>query len=381
MEPIARQLTLVRERLGRSQKEVAARLGVSASLVSKWEKGERKPDIAQVWELSRVFGVSPYFLERARRVVTFRTGSQTARGVGDKSAFGEVLNDAAQQIHNLYDVWERAGKVPARFPLALEYAEEGLARQARMVRDCLRLNGKVIYAELREALAEQNVLVFEWKLPAKISGLSHQADFSVIFINRDMPERVKLFTLCHELGHLLYHLRGSDDSTVSVMATRSDPHEKEANRFAAELLMPAERINALVAIGRNSLKSKTGFLAAAENFGVSKEAMFYRLSQSPWQVFSHAEQERYFKKTARTEHETGQLGARVTEVREQLPPPLLQLSTQLWLDGEVTLGKVAELCLAARSRMDLYLVGMAEDAEPPGDDVILGLAEVDGIHS
>ncbi|NBP24932.1 MAG: XRE family transcriptional regulator, partial [Proteobacteria bacterium] len=41
----------VRERLGKSQKEVAERLGVSPSLVSKWEKGERKPDDGQFWEL------------------------------------------------------------------------------------------------------------------------------------------------------------------------------------------------------------------------------------------------------------------------------------------------------------------------------------------
>ncbi|NBP25654.1 MAG: helix-turn-helix domain-containing protein [Proteobacteria bacterium] len=38
----------------RLQKEVAERLGVSPSLVSKWEKGERKPDDGQFWELMKI---------------------------------------------------------------------------------------------------------------------------------------------------------------------------------------------------------------------------------------------------------------------------------------------------------------------------------------
>jgi transcriptional regulator with XRE-family HTH domain len=109
MEPFALHLTTVRERLGKSQKEVAKRLGVSPSLVSKWEKGERKPDTVQFWELSRVFGVSPFYLQNAKRVVSFQPRSQAARGADDKTCFGEALNDAAQQIHHLYEVWDRAG--------------------------------------------------------------------------------------------------------------------------------------------------------------------------------------------------------------------------------------------------------------------------------
>ena len=135
MEPFALNLTSVRERLGKSQKAVAERLGVSPSLVSKWEKGERKPGVVQIWELARVFGVSPFFLENTKRLVNFQPRSQAARGSEDKALFGEALNDAAQQIYSLYDVWERAGQVPARFPLVLEYSEASLPRQARTVRD------------------------------------------------------------------------------------------------------------------------------------------------------------------------------------------------------------------------------------------------------
>ena len=379
MDSFALNLTSVRERLGKSQKAVAERLGVSPSLVSKWEKGERKPDSSQIWELGRIFGVSPFFLQEANRVVNFQPRSQAARGAEDKHTLGTALNDAAQQIHHLYDVWNRADHVPARFPLALEFSEVDLPRLSRTVRDFFRLNDRISYGELREALTEHHVLVFEWKLPPKLSGLSYQRDFSAIFINEGMPEKVKLFTLCHELAHLLFHLRGEEDTAVSVMATRSDPLEKQANHFAAELLMPADRVTALVGRNRAELKRKAVFFAAVESFGVSHGAMFYRLTQAPWQVFSYTDKARLFTESAREATEAP--GARVRKVPEQLPPPLLRHASQLWLAGKATAGKVAEWCMTARSAMDMHLATLADDSEFSVDDVDLGYAEVDGVTS
>lgn len=376
MDAIATNLTTVRERLGKSQKEVAARLGVSPSLVSKWEKSERKPDEGQIWELARMFGVTASFLQDERPAVQFRPRSQVARNSDDKSGLGSALNDAAQQIHSLHEIWAMSDRTPQRLPLAMEFSDPMLPTLAATVRSLLRLNDKVTYAELREALTEQQVQVFEWKLPPKLSGLSFQRDFSVIFINETMPEKVKLFTLCHELAHLLFHLRGENETEVSVMASRNDPHEKEANHFAAELLMPAVKVDALVKAEGAKLQEKAGFFAAVERFGVSPGAMFYRLAQRPWEVVTYAKKAEFFTEIVRAPLEAP--GARVTKVEEQLPLELLKLSAELWQAGKVSMGKVAEWCMAARSKMDMYLVTLA-DRDQPVDDIDLGYAEVDGM--
>ncbi len=376
MEPFALQLTTVRERLGKSQKEVAARLSVSPSLVSKWEKGERKPDDGQFWELARLFGVTAPFLQNQSPAVQFRPRTQMARNSDDKAELGAALNDAAQQIQFLHEVWNVAELTPRRLALAMEFTDPMLASLATTVRQFLRLNDKVTYLELREALAEQSVLVFEWKLPPKLSGLSFQRDFSVIFINATMPERVKLFTLCHELAHLLFHLRGGNETEVSIMASRNDPKEKEANHFAAELLMPAVKMDALVKAEGEKLREKAAFFAAVEQFGVSPGALFYRLAQRPWEVVSYPMKAQLFTEIARPEVESP--GARVTEVAKQVAPEMLQTAAGLWLAGKASRGRVAEWCLAARSKMDAYLVSLAE-RDQPVDDVDLGYAEVDGM--
>ena len=48
----------LRKRAGLSQEELADRLGVSRQAVGKWENGAATPDISNVVELSRVFGVT-----------------------------------------------------------------------------------------------------------------------------------------------------------------------------------------------------------------------------------------------------------------------------------------------------------------------------------
>lgn len=382
MKPFSDNLARVRERLGMSQKAAATRMGISSSLVSKWEKGERTPDETQLWELSRVYGVDPAFLRDGARAVAFQPRSMMHRGADDKQGLGAALNDAAAQIHSLYSVWELSGQVPRRLSLSLDYSEPRLAELAATVRRFLGLNERITYTELCQALAENSVLVFEWKLPPKLSGLSHQRDFSVIFVNRDMPERVKLFTLCHELAHLLFHLRGEEDTAVSVMATRNDPNEKQANRFAAELLMPMAKLDELVTRQGTKLRTKAGFFAAVDHFGVSHGAMFYRLVQRD--VVSYTEKSRFFTEATRPDAEPE--GARVSETKgirfeEQVPPQLLELVTALWQSGKASIGKVASWCNAARSTVEKFLASVAEEGGDSVDDWDLGFAEVEGLEA
>ena len=370
MTAFAANLTAVRNRLGKSQKEVAGRLGVSASLVSKWEKGERAPDETQRWELGRFFGVSQSFLRAERPAVNFQPRSQVARDASEKDGLGIALVDAAQQIHFVHEIHEMTRTMPSVFPLTMQWNEQGLTRQAADVRQFLRLNERITYGELRTALSERDVLVFEWNLPPKLSGLSHRRDLSVIFINAAMPERVKLFTLCHELAHLLYHLHEGEDTEVSVLATRNDPHEKEANRFATELLMPEAALGGMIMRGAEELRTRAGFLAAVNRFGVSPEAMFYRLAQAG--VTRWTERERFF--TAKKREATEKAGPRVENLEAQVPTPLLDKAASLWQNEKVSGGKVAEWLFASRDDVDAWLVELDEAVE-------LGLAETDGISA
>lgn len=77
------------------------------------------------------------------------------------------------------------------------------------------------------------------------------------------------FTVAHELGHFAL---GHEDSPRDGgnFYSSGDPKERMANKFAAELLMPATLI-------RHYFGMAPSVEALAQQFGVSRDAMGYRL--------------------------------------------------------------------------------------------------------
>ena len=98
----------------------------------------------------------------------------------------------------------------------------------------------------------------------------------VIYVNRDHAITRQRFTIAHELGHLFCgHLTDKEGKIIdNAECKRSavwNHQEREANQFAAELLMPSRLLKVAIAAG-----IKTNYDLAAL-FNVSQEAMSYRL--------------------------------------------------------------------------------------------------------
>jgi Zn-dependent peptidase ImmA (M78 family) len=105
-----------------------------------------------------------------------------------------------------------------------------------------------------------------WSGAVKFAG-----DRAVIWLNDADGRRRKRFTLAHELGHLLLH--GEEGRGMFRDATFAGTKlEREANEFAAELLMPASILRKYGAMAEFDL----GRLAKA--LDVSEEALQVRLS-------------------------------------------------------------------------------------------------------
>lgn len=77
------------------------------------------------------------------------------------------------------------------------------------------------------------------------------------------------FTVAHELGHLLLHEEGRAYRDTTFAGT---PREIEANRFAADLLMPLSWVAAFADLYRDDVAR------LARTFQVSEKAMDYRLA-------------------------------------------------------------------------------------------------------
>lgn len=106
----------------------------------------------------------------------------------------------------------------------------------------------------------------------------------IVFVNESDPVGRQRFTAAHEFGHFVLHqgeMGGAATfadtrETVELTDDESDRHEREANRFAAELLMPADACRVREAEFRTAYRccpraALAHYLAA--EFLVSREAM------------------------------------------------------------------------------------------------------------
>lgn len=99
----------------------------------------------------------------------------------------------------------------------------------------------------------------------------------------EIPLRQR-FTIAHELAHhMLGHTneghkyREFQDDVSKFNLREADPFEIQANKFAAELLMPKEAVEYLI-----MEKNITSLNKLAELFQVSTVAMKYRLTNLGW---------------------------------------------------------------------------------------------------
>lgn len=119
-----------------------------------------------------------------------------------------------------------------------------------------------------------------------ISGMLYRdGETAVIGVNSRHATTRQRFTVAHECGHLLMH-KGQPMfidrfARVNWRAGDSNREEREANAFAAELLMPRDLIE--IELERVVAKSRQATLRhvaadLAGRFRVSEEAMTYRLT-------------------------------------------------------------------------------------------------------
>ncbi|HVI87019.1 MAG TPA: ImmA/IrrE family metallo-endopeptidase [Dongiaceae bacterium] len=115
-----------------------------------------------------------------------------------------------------------------------------------------------------------------------ISGeIRPDGDGFVIRINRHDPIKRQRFTVAHELSHFLLHreqIGSGIEDDVLYRSTLSDKREQQANRLAADILMP----EALLTEAQQAAEEKgVGDMALylADLFAVSEAAMRIRVGQ------------------------------------------------------------------------------------------------------
>jgi predicted transcriptional regulator len=115
-------------------------------------------------------------------------------------------------------------------------------------------------------------------LPANVSGVLRKDKHGgtsgyLILVKADHTHARQRFTVAHELGHFVLHRREvngeiRDDEFYRALP---GPLERQANEFAADILMPWHLVNKLQDDGVTQLDEM------AKHLGVSKQALAIRL--------------------------------------------------------------------------------------------------------
>ena len=128
---------------------------------------------------------------------------------------------------------------------------------------------------IERLIRELNINIVKEDMEYGMSGyIEKRADGWKIGINKYDSLARKRFTLAHELGHYILHrdriIDTRHEDYILLRDNEFTPIEREANEFAAELLMPEKHFREYIQ------KGITKFKDLADKFDVSVSAIKYR---------------------------------------------------------------------------------------------------------
>ena len=146
-------------------------------------------------------------------------------------------------------------------------------------------NTDLAFKEWRKAFYNSGIYVFKDAFGQenyKYSGFSlYDDEFPVVFVNNSTARTRQIFTLFHELAHLLFKTSGVDTDTDGFMDDlQGDSQwiEFTCNRLAANVLTPDEVFNEvfreLNGVGRISKEPRELAANLAHHFSVSRELIY-----------------------------------------------------------------------------------------------------------
>jgi Zn-dependent peptidase ImmA (M78 family) len=130
---------------------------------------------------------------------------------------------------------------------------------------------------LVERFSYLKMVVQHWPLP--VSGiLIHRRGKWHCIINSEEPLTRQRFTFCHEVAHRILH-SSEEKFFCDAPWTAQNERERQANHFAAQILMPEETVVPFWAAVRDGVPPDLWVTTMAAQFGVSPQAMGIRLQQ------------------------------------------------------------------------------------------------------
>ena len=351
---LARNIRRRRQILGLDQGQMADRIGVSRITFSKYENGKAAITDDVFYRLSRIFGISPAALLESpdcQSAPLFR--HKKVYSQQERASLDQMILDAERKFEDYDELESFANERIESSELLSMQRRVASADEARAfgteVRACLFRQGFDNVRRFGEALEANGIKFLSFAFP-----LSSEFGFSLklpngscgIAVNNGdaVPGERQLFTLCHEVGHFLMHHQ--DDATDDSPETKRR-REKEANAFAAGMLIPSAEFNS----AWDNTDGRLWFdriLAVKRIFTVSYLTVIYCLEERyratsgkktvpPYRNWFKENYLRRFGRTLPAHEEACPADVRVESAR------FIRLARKAFVAGDITMPRLAEL--------------------------------------
>jgi len=254
-------LRWARVRAGYSIQEIAYAFKKTTDEISQWEDGSSVPTYNQLERLAYTFYKRPLALfffpsppeeleprEEFRTLPDFeidRLQPDTRLAIREAQArqialreLSDGKNPSERLVFREFSLHPLDSVPEAAFSLR-QYLGVSVSEQSRWP------NPRTALANWREIIQDVGVFVFKRPFKQKdVSGLClFDPEFPVIYLSSSTAKTRQIFTLFHELAHILLRASGitkTDDSYITSLSGESRQIEVFTNAFAAEFLVPSQ---------------------------------------------------------------------------------------------------------------------------------------------
>lgn len=260
--------------------------------IAAWESGEALPTYVQVEDMSERFKVpvAVFFFPKPPEVSplekSFRTLTAEDFAAIPRRVLLVLRQGQAMQL-NLAELND--GKNPSKCLITRDLKVTPYTSLEKIAADVRTYLGVSVdeqagWKNVDEALhkwrevfaTKAGIFVFKdaFRAPNYFGFCLYDDEFPVIFVNNTSAKSRQIFTLFHELGHLLFQTSGIDlldDPFIRHLGDAEQRIEVICNGLAARVLVPDDLLNTMLKgmkIGRLSASE------LAEHFNVSREVIY-----------------------------------------------------------------------------------------------------------
>jgi len=271
--------------------DASKKLGVTLKTLQEWENGTKRPTIPQLYEIAKLYHrpIAVFYLSEVPKDFQppreFRK-LQESEDINNYPNFHFEIRRILDIRQNFLDLKDDLNEVIPTFSPSLSSISD-IKEAVNQIREILQITTQDIldctttgnlFKMLKRKVELLNIFVLiSWSYYrinlSAFRGMAILFDtYPIISINSKDSVEAKIFTLIHELVHLL---KGNSD-----IFSGHDNEDIFCNLVSAEFLMPEEELRAFCK--SNHLSNQTMNLEKINGitsyFHVSREAMIYRLN-------------------------------------------------------------------------------------------------------